>query len=150
MRTRDIRAVVSSLLDDAEGMAARLRQVLAELDTEDAVEVARQGRWTRSMLGQLWRHVDHLPGVRALFEETAGRPTDVVSFDDIVQRSGLSDQQQRNEHARLSRVSSELFGEKRWPIQNWQGPVRPATGRAEMLYRMGPTVAMWWRELADD
>jgi hypothetical protein len=66
--------------------------------------------------------------------------TRIIRFTDLIARSGLDPQQQRNEHGRLSRVATDLFGEKRWPIENWQG-------RAEMLYRMGGTVAAWWRKI---
>lgn len=143
-----MRDVVASLLDEVEAMTTRLRPVLSELDSTDAIQVPRQGSWTKALIDRLWGHVDHLPGVRALFEATAARPNEVVSFDQILQRSGLSKRQQRNEHARLSRVASELFREKRGPIQNRQGPVRETTGRAEMLYLIGGTVAGWWEEVA--
>ncbi len=41
---------------------------------------------------------------------------------------------------------TEIFGKKRWPIENWQGPAGP-TGHSEMLYRMGPAIAEWWKDL---
>lgn len=92
----------------------------------------------------------HLPGVRALFEVTASHPNDAVTFSRVIAKSGLKDIQQRNEHARLSRISAELFCHKQWPIEAWQGSPKPGNGTAEMLYRMDRTVGNWWTELCDN
>ncbi len=96
------------------------------------------------MLAQTWERVHDLPGVRALFEITASRPGQVVTFSELIAHSGLAEKQ-GNEHARLSRVTNEMFGEKRWPIENWQGS--PGPNGAEMRYRMPATIAEWLRDL---
>jgi hypothetical protein len=91
--------------------------------------------------------VNHLPGVRALFEATAERSDEKVTFTEILKRSGLPERQQSNEHAALSRISAQLFKEKRWPIENTQGGSDSATSKAEMLYWMDSRVAEWWRDI---
>jgi hypothetical protein len=90
----------------------------------------------------------HLSGVRALFEITAAHPNEVVTFTALLTHSGLDAQQQRNEHARISRISAKMFGVKKWPIEYWQSSTLNEAGKAEMLYRMGGTVAEWYRAVS--
>ncbi|MCE6999873.1 hypothetical protein LZG04_34425 [Saccharothrix sp. S26] len=144
-----LRTSVTAALEDVERIRTRLHDLLTDLDQSvDAVHLGRQGRWTPEMLAALWENVRHLKGVRALFEITSEHPDQPVTFTALIARSGLPEQQQRNEHARMSRVAADLFGEKRWPIENWQGATPPTGGKAEMMYRMHHTVAAWWAELS--
>lgn len=148
MTSTDIRATVKAALGDVDALRRRLSDLLSDLEGTEAVQIPRQGRWTKPDVEALWEKVHHLPGVCALFEVTAEHPNEAVKFTAVLARSGLDEVQQRNEHARMSRVTSELFGEKRWPIENWQGSTDATSGRAEMLYRMGATVAAWWEDIA--
>lgn len=144
-----LRAAVVSALADLESLNTKLNGLLAEIDgTDTTVDLGRQGLWTKAQVELLWRKVNHLPGVRALFEVTAERPDEKVAFTEVLQRSGLPERQQSNEHAALSRISAQLFKEKRWPIENTQGGSDAATGKAEMLYWMDARVAAWWREVS--
>jgi hypothetical protein len=144
-----LRAAVVDALADVAAAQEKLTGLLADIDgREAAVNVPRQGRWTREQVELLWAKVKHLAGVRALFEATAAKPGDMVTFAELLDRSGLDEQQQRNEHARLSRIAADLFGEKRWPIENWQGGYDGDTGKAQMIYRMDTQVAQWWLGLA--
>jgi hypothetical protein len=43
----------------------------------------------------------------------------------------------------MSRIAAELFGGKRWPIENWQGSA------GEVIYGMTDDIAAWWREIAN-
>jgi hypothetical protein len=149
MSASTLRPTIIAAIKDAETLHKRLTDILADLDGTDVIQVPRQGRWTKSEFEALWERVNHLPGVRALFEITAEHPNDAVTFSAVVERSGLEDTQQRNEHARLSTVTTQLFDKKRWPIEYWQGSPDADTGKAQMLYRMGGTVAGWWREIAN-
>ncbi|MFF3947153.1 hypothetical protein ACFYYN_20320 [Streptomyces sp. NPDC001902] len=143
-----LRSAVVAALADVESLNVKLTGLLAEIDgTDTAIDLGRQGLWTRAQLALLWSKVNHLPGVRALFEATAEHPDEKVRFTDILQRSGLPERQQSSEHAALSRISGQLFKEKRWPIENSQGGIDNATGKAEMLYWMDSRVAAWWREI---
>ncbi len=145
----DVRSAVVAALADAGALQKRLAGLLADIDgTASSVLIPRQGRWTEEEVQLLWGEVKHLAGVRALFEVTAERPGETVTFTELIQRSGLDERQQRNEHARLSRVAAELFGAKRWPVENWQGGHDSEKGKAEMIYRMDTVVAEWWRALA--
>ncbi|WP_328561012.1 hypothetical protein [Streptomyces coelicoflavus] len=144
-----LRAAVVSALADLESLNTKLNGLLAEIDgTDTAVDLGRQGLWTKAQVELLWRKSNHLPGVRALFEVTAERPDEKIAFTEVLQRSGLPERQQSNEHAALSRISAQLFKEKRWPIENTQGSSDTATGKAEMLYWMDGRVAAWWREVS--
>jgi hypothetical protein len=136
------REAVAAALADVTALQERLTNLLADLDgTEKAVNLGRQGRWTYADVERIWTKSKHLAGVRALFEITAAKPGETVTYAELLERSGLDEQQQRVEHARLSRIATDLFGEKRWPIDNWQG------GRDEKLYRMDPQIAEWWNDL---
>src|SRR4051812_4516108 len=143
-----LRAAVVAALADTESLNAKLNGLLAEIDgTDTAVDLGRQGLWTKAQVELLWHRVNHLPGVRALFEATAERPDEKVTFTEILERSKLPERQQSNEHAALSRISAQLFREKRWPIENSQGGSDSTTGKAEMLYWMDSRVAAWWRDI---
>jgi len=139
----NVRMVLMQTIKDLDIMRARLQGLL--LDSGASVLVPRQGSWTQQEVIDLWNRVSHLAGIRALFEVTSERAGESVAFSEVLERSGLTERQQRNEHARMSRLAAELFGEKRWPIENWQGPPQTTTGREEMLYRMHPDIAAWWR-----
>ncbi|MFF4547431.1 hypothetical protein ACFY1J_24915 [Streptomyces sp. NPDC001406] len=143
-----LRSAVVAALADLESSKTKLMGVLAQIDgTDTAIDLGRQGLWTKAQIALLWSKVNHLPGVRALFEATAERPDEKLTFSEILQRSGLPERQQSNEHAALSRISAQLFNEKRWPIENSQGGTDSATGKAEMLYWMDSRVAAWWRDI---
>ncbi|MFE1294038.1 hypothetical protein [Streptomyces sp. NPDC058731] len=143
-----LRAAVVAALADTESLNVKLNGLLAEIDgTATAVDLGRQGLWTKAQVELLWHKVNHLSGVRALFEATAERPDEKVTFTEILERSKLPERQQRNEHAALSRISAQLFKEKRWPIENSQGGSDSTTGKAEMLYWMDSRVAAWWRDI---
>jgi predicted TIM-barrel fold metal-dependent hydrolase len=133
--------------DDVDRLRRRIDDLIDDLEAEDiTIQVLRQGPWTKHMLEQLWSSVDHLSGIQALFEVTAENQNQMVLFSQVRARSGLSPRQQANEHARMSRISTELFGRQTWPIENRQGS-KQESGIAEMQYRMGATVAGWWRDL---
>ncbi|RAG86171.1 hypothetical protein DN069_07770 [Streptacidiphilus pinicola] len=143
-----LRAAVVGALADAEALQRKLTDLLASIDgTGELVAVPRQGEWTKEQVELLWTQAKHLDGVRALFELTASTPGETITYAQLLARSGLDEGQQRTEHARLSRISTQLFGEKRWPIENWQGTLNQKTGKEEMVYRMDPTIAKWWTEL---
>lgn len=130
---------VERRLDEIERLTHELRELLRS--GEDVVVVHGQGTWRADMLALLWPRVAHLQGVRALFELCAARSPEDVTFAQLVARSGLSERAQANEHARLSRVTGELFTKKTWPIENWQD-----TRDGMMRYRMDPVIAGWWLE----
>ncbi|GAA3062984.1 hypothetical protein [Actinokineospora globicatena] len=138
----ELRTVVVQAIKDAEALHLRLKGALAILDGEVTVDLGRQGTWTKGEVAALWEKSNHLPGVRSLFDITASRDGERVTFTELLAHSGLDGKQQGNEHARLSRVAADLFGAKRWPIENWQG----ASG--EMIYRMRTEIAIWWREIS--
>jgi hypothetical protein len=144
-----LRSAVLDAITDLDTVRQRFTDLLAELDG-DAIQVPRQGHWTKSMVRQLWPKVEHLNGIQALFRVTAANAGKSVIFTQLIQQSHLTEQQQRNEHARMSRITAELFGEKKWPIENWQGSPSGETRKAEMIYRMGSTVAEWWTEIRNE
>ncbi|MFF4166303.1 hypothetical protein [Streptomyces sp. NPDC001741] len=149
MEHATMRAAVVAALVDLEALHDKLNGLLADIDgTGTAVDLGRQGLWTKAQVSLLWSRVNHLPGVRALFEVTAERPDEKITFKEVLQRSGLPERQQSNEHAALSRIAGQLFKEKRWPIENSQGSSNSKTGKAEMLYWMDSRIAEWWREVA--
>ncbi|MEU0985576.1 hypothetical protein [Streptomyces sp. NPDC005953] len=142
-----LRTAVVAALADVESVKAKLTSLLTEIEGTETVDLGRQGRWTKAQVALVWSRVDHLPGVQALFAATAERPDEKVTFTEIIERSGLAERQQANEHAALSRISAQLFQEKRWPIENSQGSIDSATGKAEMLYWMDGRIARWWLDI---
>lgn len=137
-----LRASITAAITDTRALLAQLERSLAIIDGEATIKLGRQGTWSKGQVNALWQECKHLPGIRALFEATASRPAETVTFTEVLAHSGLEGRQQANEHARMSRVAAELFGAKRWPIENWQGG-----GSGEMLYRMPEQIAVWWRDL---
>ncbi|TKG71634.1 hypothetical protein [Prauserella endophytica] len=139
--TNAVRTTVVQAIADAQTLLDRLKGTLAMIDGEVTVDLGRQGIWTKGEVVSLWEKSKHLPGVRSLFEITERRVGDRVTFSELIAYSGLDAKQQANEHARMSRIAADLFGGKRWPIENWQG------SKGEMIYRMREEIAAWWREI---
>jgi hypothetical protein len=136
----------ASLLRRIDAMEQMLhdmrREILsAHAQDSDVVQVPRQGPWYRAMLVELYPHVVNMPGALALLDETAERAPTYVTYQQVRSRSGLSDREQRNEHAALTRLSVAVFGHRTWPVA-WQ---QAANG--EMRYWMPAQLAGWWREL---
>lgn len=127
-------------ISEVEELLRTIREDL--LSTEESAEVMGQGLWRQSMLSTIYPHVSSSPGVIALFDEAADHPGEVVSYVTVLERSGLSDQEQRNAHAGLSRLSRKLLGRKTWPVSAWQ-----EASDGVMRYRMPAIVAAWWNDL---
>ncbi|MGA6165980.1 hypothetical protein [Amycolatopsis magusensis] len=140
--TDPVRTAVVEAIGEAQALLDRLTGTLAMIDGEVTVDLGRQGIWTKGEVAALAAKCSHLPGVKALFEITARNAGEQVTFSELIAHSGLDSKQQANEHARMSRIATDLFDRKRWPIENWQGSA------GEMIYRMPPEIAVWWRETA--
>lgn len=139
------RAVALRRIDAIEQMLRDLRNdVLAddEPDTE-SIDMGRQGVWTRRDLQDLYPSIEHLMGAMALLDLATERSPEIVTFREVVARSGLTDKEQASDHSRLSWATKRLFGSERgrWPVDNWQA----ADG--EMHYRMPTLMARWWQEI---
>jgi hypothetical protein len=113
-----------------------------EATTEEIAQVPGQGAWRRQMLVDLLPQVEHLRGVVTLLDLTAEKAPEAVAYQDVLERSGLSEQQQRNEHARLTKLATALFGRRTWPVQAWQ-----QASDGVMRYRMPTKVAEWWTDV---
>jgi hypothetical protein len=113
-----------------------------ESDTE-SVDMGRQGMWTRNDLQDLYSSIEHLTGALALLDLAAERSPEIVTFPQVVARSGLTAAEQAGAHSSLSWATKRLFGSERgrWPVDNWQ-----ATD-GEMHYRMPTLMARWWQEI---
>jgi hypothetical protein len=145
-----IRSAVVEAVASLDVLRGRFTDLLAALDgQDDGIQVPGQGRWTKDRVAALWEGVHHLQGARALFEVTAAHANEAVSFEQVRSASGLTAQEQRNHHARITRVAAKVCGETRWPIQSWQSAAGP-DGKVDTHYRMGATVAEWWREAAGE
>jgi hypothetical protein len=139
------RAAALRRIDAVEQLLRDLRADLAtddDLAAAEIVEVPGQGAWTRKMLEQLLPQVEHLPGVLALFDVAAERAPGSVAYAEVLDRSGLSSQEQSSQHSRLTWTTKRLFNGRRiWPV-GW----RQATD-GTLSYRMPSTVAGWWRAI---
>jgi hypothetical protein len=132
-------------IDELVRKLGELRNEVLAVDgpAEEAVTVSeRQGAWKRSDLEALFLLIEHLPGALALLDVTAEHAPHAATYEEVLHRSGLSDQEQRNDHTRLSWATKKLFrGGKRWPL-DWQ---QAANG--EMRYRMPTKVSRWWQDI---
>lgn len=154
MSNAALMSTVASALEKLGAVQAELEAVMAQMDSEP-FKVAGQGVYTKHTLKEQWDRTKHLPGVQALFEVTASKAGEWVAFSDLLARSGLSPVQQRNEHARLTAVGVQIFGERRWPIEYW---TRKSEGRStwgeeqktERHYRMDLIIVRWWFEIRDE
>jgi hypothetical protein len=138
------KVVILRRIDALEQMLRDLRNdVLAYEEGGEAVDLGRQGTWRLGMLSELLPRIEHLPGAMALLDLTAERSPEVVTFGEVLERSGLSEKQQSGDHSRLSWTTKRLFGkgEKVWPLDCWQA----ADG--VMHYRMPTRIAKWWRTI---
>ena len=133
-------ATVRKALDNIRAELDAIERALD--DDRPPMQVPGQGQWRFSMLETLLQHVEHLPGVMHMLDLAAERSPDAITIDEVRAASRLDRRQQANEHARLSRVTKELFGKTTWPVQAWQ-----EARDGKMHYRMGTTVAEWWHEL---
>jgi hypothetical protein len=135
-----------SLLQRIDAIEQQLQDMRTEIVTDDAaeeeiVEVANQGPWRRQMLEKLYPHIEQLPGVIALLDLTAEHAPEYVPYEEVKRRSGLTDRQQRNDHAALTRMATKVLGQRTWPVA-WQ-----QTAAGPMRYWMPVRMAAWWREL---
>jgi hypothetical protein len=132
-------------IDTLEQTLRDLRNDVLADDTpaEEAVKVSeRQGVWRRSDLEGLYPLIEHIPGAIALLDVTAEHAPHAATYQEVLRRSGLSDQEQRSDHTRLSWATKKLLGsKKRWPL-DWQ---QAANG--ELRYRMPTKVARWWQDI---
>lgn len=138
------KTVVLRRIDALEQMIRDLRNDVLADDESDAetVDVGRQGTWSLHNLQDLYPSIEHLTGVTALLDLAAERSPEIVTFQGVLARSGLTEREQSSDHSRLSWATKRLFdGEKRWPVDNWQGV------DGEMHYRMPTLIAQWWRAL---
>jgi hypothetical protein len=137
------RTAVLRRIDAMEQMLQDLRSDVLADDalSDEVVQVPGQGPWRRSMLAELYPHVEHLRGVVALFDMLAERTPDVATYHEVMGKTGLADRQQRSEHAALTRVSVKLFGKRTWPIA-WR-----QASDGTIQYWMPTRLADWWREL---
>ena len=108
---------------------------------EEVVQVTGQGAWQRSTLAELYPHVEHLHGVLALLDLTAEHAPEPVAYEEVKRRSGLTDRQQRNDHAALTLATKKVFGRRTWPVA-WQ-----QTSEGAMRYWMPVRMATWWNEI---
>jgi hypothetical protein len=91
------------------------------------------------MLRRLVDDVSHLPAVIALFRLVSERPGEVVTFEDVVEVSGLDVAMARGQLSALSRRVQSAVGVKGWPIEwSWapDGTIR---------YRAHSRIAQWLR-----
>ncbi len=117
-------------------------EVLADGSAEEEiVQVTGQGAWRRQMIAELYPHIEHLRGVLALLDLTAEHAPEPVLYEEVKRRSGLTDRQQRNDHAALTRTATAVFGRRTWPVA-WQ-----QASDGAMRYWMPVRMAAWWREL---
>jgi hypothetical protein len=136
----------TSVLRRIDAMEQLLRDLRADVlagdePSTEVVDVGRQGSWHFRNLEDLYPSIEHLAGVTALFDLAAERSPEIVTFREVLARSGLSEREQSNDHMRLSWATKRLLGKKRWPVDNWQA----ADG--EMHYRMPTQIAQWWQTI---
>ena len=117
------------------------REVLEDGAAEEVVQVTGQGAWQRPMLVELYPHIEHLRGVLALLDLTAEHAPEPVSYEEVKRRSGLTDRQQRNDHAALTLAAKKTFGRRTWPVA-WQ-----QTSEGALRYWMPARMATWWKEI---
>jgi hypothetical protein len=146
------RAKVCGGTDPLRGWEIRFRKTCkteraAQIELGKLLEQAAAGRqpdsgaWQRPMLVELYPHIEHLQGVLALLDVTAEHAPEPVSYEEVKLRSGLTDRQQRNDHAALTLAAKKAFGRRTWPVA-WQ-----QTSEGAMRYWMPSRMATWWKEI---
>jgi len=135
-----------SLLRRIDAMEQQLQDMRREVledsaAKEEVIQITGQGAWQRPMLVELYPHIEHLRGVLALLDLTAEHAPEPVYYEEVKRRSGLTDRQQRNDHAALTLAAKKAFGRRTWPVA-WQQTSEGAT-----RYWMPARMATWWKEI---
>lgn len=131
-----------TLTDVADQLEALAAQIRASAAPTQLVSVPRgNGDWSKDDLAWLHREIQHLPGALVLLDVTAEHPDEEVVYDKVVERAGTSSRQVANELARMSRLTTNRFGSKQWPLEAWQA------SSGKMHYRMPSAIADWWRSI---
>lgn len=130
-------------LDEALGKAlfeALAPHFVAE-EGEAVVKVAGEGNWTRSDLVRLKREVTPYKGAMGLLDLTARRADQEVRYTEVKGDLGLPDMQIRSDLGAMTKITTIMFGSRRWPVRNWQA------SDGIMTYMMPGEIAEWWRSL---
>jgi hypothetical protein len=116
-----------------------LEELAALLDKNDGppVSVPGNGEWTEKMVRQLQAELVRHPGARAVADEVAHRPGELVSLIEVAEHARINKQNISNDLSGMSKTTRRLFGSKRWPFR----AVDTAQG---MHYVMQPEIARWW------
>lgn len=123
------------------------RRLLEELkryldqSSEEMVEVAGNGLWSRSMVHKLRGEVARYEGAIAVGDLAARRAGDPepVSLDEVARESGISKKQISSDLGAMTKAARRLFGEPRWPFRSLDSGIG-------MTYLMPREIARWWLE----
>lgn len=120
----------------AAGMAS------AAPDVATAVAWSGQPPWTRAEIELIRPEMKRLRGAVALLDAAAEHADEVVTYSQVVKRSGLGRNELRAQLSAMTKAIRRTLGTKaKWPLHAWQDA---ATG--EMNYRMARQIAEWWKE----
>ena len=101
-----------------------------------SVAVPGQGKWTESMVEQIFEETPY-QGVVALLSQCAERSGEWVAKAEVEEAEGISPIQLRNELGAFSKLTRRLFGDPTWPLE-WKKE------KGKYFYRMPSPVAAWW------
>lgn len=128
-------------LDDVAAKA--LYEALAphfEGSPEEVVKVAGQGDWTKSELKRFKAEVAPYKGAVGMLNLTARRAGQEVRYGEVLKDAGVPDRQARSDLGAMTKITTIMFGERRWPVRNWQA------SDGIMTYVMPDEIAKWWLE----
>jgi hypothetical protein len=110
-------------------------------DVTTAVAWTGQPPWTRAEIELIRPEMKRLRGAVALLDLAAEHADEVVTYSQVIKRSGLERNELRAQLSAMTKAIRRALGSKaKWPLHAWQDA---ATG--EMHYRMAGQIAEWWK-----
>lgn len=136
------RKLVPYLAATPEAPDPAVERASASPDMTTAVAWSGQPPWTRAEIELIRPEMKRLRGAVALLDVAAEHADDVVTYSQVVERSGLEHNELRAQLSAMTKAIRRVLGSKaKWPLHAWQDA---ATG--EMHYRMARQIADWWKE----
>lgn len=108
---------------------------------EVSIKVPGQGDWTKAELRRFQAEVKPYKGAMAMLYLTAERKDEEVRYFEVVERAGVPERQVRSDLGAMTKISTIMFGQRKWPVRAWQ-----ASDDGIMTYVMPAEIADWWSE----
>ena len=109
-----------------------------QVDPGEVVKVPGEGDWTKAELERFKAEVKPYKGAMGMLQLTARRAGQEVRYPEVVTDAGVPERQVRSDLGAMTKITTIMFGSRRWPVRNWQA------SDGIMTYVMPDEIAKWW------